>query len=210
MKLAYVWHLNGHVYWTNECLMQGLYICGTWCWTAASPVHKRWKMMQLCTHSLIKCKGCVLMPHWHQATVYMYDNLIYVPYEISYVWYCNGSICDIWVECPMQAKSTGWLDAGLRYLLCISMEMLWSCTKPSIYSAWAVAWCLTGTRMISISIITLYIHYEISYMCDIEMAVRVPYGCHMQVYISGGFDAGLRYLQCVSDVDAAVLHQAMI
>ena len=41
------------------------------------------------------------------------------------------------------------------------------------------------------------------------MAVCVTYECHTQTYISGGLDAGLQYLRCVSDGDAAVLHPAI-
>ena len=41
------------------------------------------------------------------------------------------------------------------------------------------------------------------------MAVCVTYECHMQTYISGGLDAGLQYLRCVSDGDAAVLNPAI-
>ena len=46
-------------------------------------------------------------------------------------------------------------------------------------------------------------------MCDIEMAVCVTCECHMHTYISGGLDAGLQYLRCVSDGDAAFLHPAI-
>ena len=41
------------------------------------------------------------------------------------------------------------------------------------------------------------------------MAVCVTCECQMHTYISGGLDAGLQYLRCVSDGDAAFLHPAI-
>ena len=62
-----------------------------------------------------------------------------------------------------------------------------------------MAVCVTYSRM----------PHKTGYMGGIEMAVCVNYECHMQTYISGGLVAGLHYLQCVSDGDAAVLHPAI-
>ena len=68
---------------------------------------------------------------------------------------------------------------------------------------------MTGTRSLSISMMTLYIPHEISYMCGTDMAVRVTYECNMHADISGWLGARLEHLQCVCNGDAAALHQTI-
>ena len=73
-----------------------------------------------------------------------------------------------------------------------------------------MARCLTGTRPLSVFIMTIYIYsHEINYMCGIEMAVPATFECHKQADISGWLDMGLQYLQCISNGDAPVWHQAI-
>ena len=51
----------------------------------------------------------------------------------------------------------------------------------------------TGRMPLSKSMMTLYIRRDISYMCDIEMAVRATYDCHMQagIHVAERLDTGL-------------------
>ena len=46
-------------------------------------------------------------------------------------------------------------------------------------------------------------------MCGIEMAVPATFERHKQADISGWLDVGLPYLQCISNGDAPVWHQAI-
>ena len=76
------------------------------------------------------------------------------------------------------------------------------------YRAWTMALCLTGTRPVSISKLTLCIPMKLGYvlhgntsMCDIWVLY--------QDYIPGWIDVRLRNLQYFSSGDAAAFHQAI-
>ena len=62
--------------------------------------------------------GNGLVPEWHQANVYTYDDLMYTR-EISHM-YCMDMTVYVTYECYMQAYTSGWTDAGLKYLQCCS------------------------------------------------------------------------------------------
>ena len=51
--------------------------------------------------------------------------------------------------------------------------------------------------------------HETDHVSEIEMTVCVIYAYHMKAYISRWLDAGLQYLQCDDDEDAAVLHKSV-
>ena len=96
-------------------------------------------------------------------------------------------------------------DCGISRAL--AMEMLQSCTGPSIYSVRAGIGCLTGTLPLS----CLYLCCPNAYprnpaIGNIEMAACVKYECHMEAHRSSSLDAGLCYLWGVSSGDAVVMN----
>ena len=76
------------------------------------------------------------------------------------------------------------------------------------HGVWTVAGCLTGTGPLSIYDDLMYT-LEINHLSGTEMAIGIIYEWHMQAYISWRLDAGLRYLQCISNGNASVLHRAI-
>ena len=82
-----------------------------------------------------------------------------------------------------------------------------------IHMVWAVALCLTGSVPLAISMMTLLytLTIDLDHMHGIEVAVCVTYECHNQIqaHSSSWFVAGLWYLQCICNGDAAVLHKTI-
>ena len=57
-------------------------------------------------------------------------------------------------ECHMRADISGWLDLGLQYLQCINNEDAAVLHQAINKSTRALARCLTGTRPLSLSLMT--------------------------------------------------------
>ena len=108
---------------------------------------------------------------------------LYIPHEINYMCGIEMTVYATYMHMSviLQGLITGWFDAGLRCLQCVSNGSCCGLALSHRYSAWAVTWCPNGSRPMSITMITLYMYipYEINFMCDIEMAVRVTYECHV-------------------------------
>ena len=73
-----------------------------------------------------------------------------------------------------------------------------------VYGQWPGAWLAT----VYVYDDLMYTH-QINYLSGIGMAIGMIYEWHMQAYIYWWLDAGLRYLQCISNGNAAVLHGAI-
>ena len=54
----------------------------------------------------------------------------------------------------------------------------------------------------------MYTH-KIDHRCSSEMAACVTYECDVQTHASSWLVAGLQYLQCIYNRDAAVLHNTI-
>ena len=111
-------------------------------------------------------------------------------------------------ECPMQAYITGWLDAGLQYPQCVHCDaaVLHLAIDIIVHGQWPGAWLATGQCLY------LWLPYIFPFKLAICVTLKWQYVWPMSVtcrHISGGLDAGLQYLRCVSDSDAAVLHPAV-
>ena len=103
-------------------------------------------MLQSCTSPSTWCMDSGRMLDWHRATVYAYDDLMYT-HEINHLSGIDMAIGIIY-EWHVQAYISWWLDAGLRYLQCISNGIA-SVLHRAISTVRAVAWCLTGARLLS-------------------------------------------------------------
>ena len=122
---------------------------------------------------------------------------------------CRTGSCPVLAHCVVLSGYTCTKTNPFQSY-CISWDQPFTITThPGL---WTMAWCLTGTRPLSIShewvMMSLYIYtpwnwlyvwYWNDSICDL-------YECHMQGYITVWFDAGLRFLQGVSNGAAAVLH----
>ena len=103
-------------------------------------------MLQSCTSPSTWCMDSGHVPDWHRATVYVYDDLMYT-HEFNHLSGIDMAIGIIY-EWHMQGYISWWLGAGLRYLQCISNGNA-SVLHGAISIVRAVAWCLTGARLLS-------------------------------------------------------------
>ena len=173
-----VWHWNGSICNLYECHMQA-YITG---W------HNAWLQCLQCVSN-----GVAAALHWAIDIDLVHGQwpgawlapgrclyrmmTLYIPHEINYMCGIEMTVYAtyMYMSVILQGLITGWFDAGLRCLQCVSNGSCCGLASSHRYSAWAVTWCLTGTRLLSISMMTSYIPHEINYMCGIEMAVNVTY-----------------------------------
>ena len=96
----------------------------------------------------------------------------------------------------MEPQRPSWLDAGLRYLYGVnSGDAALNHRQLSMGNGLVSDWLQT----------TVYIYDDLMYslesdnICGFEIAVCVIYEFHMEAYIARWLDAGLQYLQCVSN-----------
>ena len=110
----------------------------------------------------------------------------------------------------MLAHSSSWLVAGLQHPQCICN---WDAavlpkTIDIVYGQCPGA-CLAPGHCLDLWWPYVY-PWNYQYMRGIDMIIGVIHQCHMQAYISKWLDAGLQYLQCISNGNASVYDDRML
>ena len=176
----------------QECSIPSAFIMGMlWACTKASIWCRQW----LCAW-LAACPWLYLW--WPCCTPSQLTLTICVALRWQYVWHMS-----VIMKYKLIHPVGLLLDCGISSAF--ATGMLQSCTRPSAECMDSVLVPVWHQVTVSIYDNLMYTH-EIDHMCEIDVRIGVIHQCHMQTYISRWLDAGLRYLQCISNGNASVLH----